>query len=146
MNGTKREGVQCVTGLDVRIAPSLKFSQHYKDAVGEANRMLGFININFSFKNKDVILPLYTSLATQNILCSSGPSYANDTAKLEAVQRRANKMITFLRNKPFEEGLARLNLQSLCKRRLQLQIIECFKTFNGFTNMDAIRIFSTDNT
>ncbi len=58
MNGTKIEGVQCVKDLGVTIASSLKFSQQCKDATGKANKMLGFINRNFSFKNKDVIVPL----------------------------------------------------------------------------------------
>ncbi len=62
MNGTKLESVQCVRDLDVTIASSLKFSQQCKDAASKANRMLGFMNRNFSFKNKDVIIPLYISL------------------------------------------------------------------------------------
>ncbi len=63
MNDTKIESVQCAKGLGVTIAPSLKFSQHCKKKVtGTATRTLGFINRNFSFKNKDVILPLYISL------------------------------------------------------------------------------------
>ncbi len=62
MNGTKLERVQCVKDLGVTAASSLKFSQQCKDAAGTANRMLGFINRNFSFKNNYVILPLYVSL------------------------------------------------------------------------------------
>ncbi len=58
----KLESVQCVKDVGVTIASSLKFSQQCKDAAGKANRMLGFINRNFSFKNKDIILPLYVSL------------------------------------------------------------------------------------
>ncbi len=45
--------------LVVTIAANMKLSQHSKDAAGKANRMLGFINRNISFKNKDIILPLY---------------------------------------------------------------------------------------
>ncbi len=61
MNGTKLESVQCVKNLGVSIISSLKFSQQCKDAAGKANRMLGITNRNFSFKNKDVILPLYSA-------------------------------------------------------------------------------------
>ncbi len=61
MNDTKLESVQCVKDLGVRIASSLKFSQQCKDTAGKANRMLGFVNRTFSFKNRDVILPLYIS-------------------------------------------------------------------------------------
>ncbi len=61
MNGTKLESVQCVKDLHVSVASSVKFYQQCKDAAGKANRMLGFINRNISFKTKDAILPLYTS-------------------------------------------------------------------------------------
>ncbi len=57
MKGTKLESVQCVKELGVTVAST----QQCKDAAGKANRMLGFIDRNFSFKNKNVILPLYTS-------------------------------------------------------------------------------------
>ncbi len=67
MNGTKLEGIQCVKDLGVSTAYSLKFSQQCKDAVGKANRMMGFVNRNFSFKNYDVILPLYVSLVRPHI-------------------------------------------------------------------------------
>ncbi len=62
MTGTKLESIQEVKDLDITNTSSLKFSQHWKDAAGKANRMLGFIDRNFSFKNKDIILPFYNSL------------------------------------------------------------------------------------
>ncbi len=52
MNGTKLESVQCVKDLGTTVASSLRFSRQCKDAAGKANRMVGFININFSFKIK----------------------------------------------------------------------------------------------
>ncbi len=145
MNGTKVESVQCVKNLGVTIiiASSLKFSQQCKDAAGKANRMLGFMNRNFSLKNKAVILPLYISLVRPHLEYAEqfqASHQAKDIAKQEAVHRRVTKMITFLRNKPFEERLARLNLFSLEKRRPRGKITECFFFFlilKGFTNVDA---------
>ncbi len=54
----KLENVQCVKDLGVTTASNLKFFQHCKVSAGKANRMLAFINRNFSFKNKDITLPL----------------------------------------------------------------------------------------
>ncbi len=113
MNGTKIESVQCFKDLGVTIASCLKFSQQSKEAAGKANRMLGFINRNFSFKNKDVILPLYISLVRPHLEYAAqfwSPPHAKDIAKLEAVQRRATKMIMSLRNRSYEERMAQLNL------------------------------------
>ncbi len=54
-------------------------------------------------------------------------------------------MITSLRNKSCKERLARLNLSSLENRQRRRKMIE-FKMLNGFTNIDASKMFSTDNT
>ncbi len=91
VNATTVESVQCVKDLDVSVASSLKFSQQCKDAAGKANRMLGFTNRNVSFKSKDVILPLYTSLVRPQLEYAVqfwAPHHVKDIAKLEAVQRR----------------------------------------------------------
>ncbi len=149
MNGTKLESVQSVKDLGVTIASRLKFSQQCKNAAGKANRMLGFINRNFPFKNKYVILPVYTSLVRPHLEYAEwfwAPHHAKDLAKLDGVQRRATKMITSLRNKSYEERLARLNLFSLEKRQLRGKIIECFKILKGFMNVEASKIFWIDNT
>ncbi len=55
-------------------------------------------------------------------------------------------MITSLRNKSYEERLASLNLFSLGKRRLRGKLIECFKILKGFTNVDASKLFSVNDT
>ncbi len=59
VSGVKLESVQCVKDLDVTIASNLKFSLNCKEAVCKANRMLSFMKRNFSFKNRDIILPMY---------------------------------------------------------------------------------------
>ncbi len=73
MSGKKLESVYCVKDLSVTITSNLKFSQQCKDAAGKANKMLGFIKKKFSFKNKDVLLPLYKSLVRPHLerLCGS---------------------------------------------------------------------------
>ncbi len=136
MNDIKLESVQCVKDLHITFASSLKFSRQYKNAAGKANRMLGYNNRNFSFKNKGIILPLYTCLVTPRLQYAVqflSPHHAKYLAKLEAV------------HKPYEERLARLNLFSLEKRRLRGKIIECFNILKGFTNGEASKLFSIDN-
>ncbi len=67
MKGVTLESVQCVKDIGITTASSIKFSQQCKDVAGRANRLLSFINRNFSFKNKDIILPLYTSLVRPHL-------------------------------------------------------------------------------
>ncbi len=69
--------------------------------------MLGFIKRNYFFKNKDIILPLYNSLVRPHLQYAVqfwSPHVAKDIAKLEAVQRRAKKVIPSLRNKSYQEA------------------------------------------
>ncbi len=109
MGGVKLESIHCVKVLGVTITSNLKFSQHCKEVAYKANKMLGFINRNFSFKNKDIILPMYISLVRPHlkyVVQFWSPHHAKDIAKLEAVQCRAMKMIPSLRNKSYEERLA----------------------------------------
>ncbi len=118
----KLESVQCVKDLGVTIASNLKFSLHGKNVACKANRMLGFINGKFSFKNEDTIPPMFISLVRYHLKYAVqfwSLHHVKDTAKLEAVQRRATNMIPSLRNKSYEERLARLNLSSLEKRRFR---------------------------
>ncbi len=109
MSGKKLESVHCVKDFGVMITSNLKFSQQCKEAAGKANRMLGFIKRNFSFRNKDIILPLHNSLVRPQLEYAVqfwSPHLAKDIAKLEAVQRRATKMIPSLHNKAYKERLA----------------------------------------
>ncbi len=104
---------------------------------------------NFSFNNKYVILPLYTSLVRPHLEYAVqfwSPRHVKDSAKLEGVQRRATKMIPSLRNKSYEERLSNLNMFSLEKRRLRGKLIVCFKILNGFTNVDRSKLFMIDDT
>ncbi len=116
MNGTKLESVQCVKEIGVTVASTLKFCQQCIDAEGKANRMLVFITRNFTFKNKDLILPLHINSVRPHLEYAVQfwtPHHRKDITKLEVVQRRAMKIITSVRNKPYEERLAQLNLSPL---------------------------------
>ncbi len=89
MNVTKLESVRYVKDLGVSVVPSLKFSQQCNDPAGKANRMLGFINKNISFKTKDIILSRYTSLVRPYLEYAVqfwASHHVEDIAKLEAVK------------------------------------------------------------
>ncbi len=116
MNGVTLQNVQCVKALGVTVASNLKLFLHCKDDACKATRMLDPINRNYSFKNENIILPMYISLVRPHLEYAVKfwlSQLAKDIAKLEAVQRRATKMIPSLRNKYYEGKLSRLNMFSL---------------------------------
>ncbi len=67
MGEVKLENVHCVKDFGVMITTNLQLSQHSKEAACKSSRMLGFINRNFSFKNKNIILLMYISLVRPHL-------------------------------------------------------------------------------
>ena len=57
------------------------------------------------------------------------------------MQRRATKLISSLREKPYEERLKYLGLTTLETRRIRGDLIEVFKIFKGFDNIHYNRFF-----
>ncbi len=65
--GVKLKSGQCAKDLGVKIVSNHKSSQQSEDVTNKTNRIWSFIKGNFSFKNKDVILPLYNSLVRPHL-------------------------------------------------------------------------------
>ena len=61
--------------LGIIITTDLKKQKQIEKSCKMANRVLGFITHNFSYKNKEPTLPLYKSLVSHvsNMTCNSGP-------------------------------------------------------------------------
>ena len=147
MNGQKLKEVNKEKDLGVTISNDLKPSKHCSEVVKTANRLVGFIGRTFENKSEAVLLKLYNSLVRPKLeYCVQfwSPYYQRDIDKLERVQRRLTKMIPRLRNMPYEDRLKNLNLFSLSKRRMRGDLIEMFKIFKGFDNMNAENYFTLD--
>ena len=147
MNGKQLAKVEQEKDLGVVISSDLKPSKQCSEVVITANKLIGFIGRSFEFRTEEIILNLYNSLVRPHleycVQCWS-PYYKKDIEKLEGVQRRMTKLISRLRNKPYEERLSELNLFSLTKRRLRGDLIEVFKIIKGIENMDIEKYFTID--
>lgn len=93
------------------------------NAMSKANRMLGFINRNFAFKNKDIILPLYTSLVRPHLEYAVS-FWSPHHSKIRRCSVKGYEDDNIPINKSYEERLASLNLFSLEKRRLRGKLNE----------------------
>ena len=109
--------------------PSLKFSIHIASAVKNANQILRLIRRSFSFLDINLMKQLYIycymvrpHLEYGNIVWH--PQLKKDLDLIEAVQRRASKMVPGLHNLHYGERLRRMDLPSLMYRRLRGDVIE----------------------
>ena len=147
MNITEIIKVNKEKDLGVIICNDLKPGEHCKEVVKTANKLVGFIGRTFEFKSEKVIVTLFNALVRPHLeYCVQfwSPYYRKDIDKLERVQRRATKLIPRLRNMPYEERLKELNLFSLEKRRMRGDLIEVFKMFRGFDNINISDYFDID--
>ena len=149
MNGSELSKADQEGDLGVIISKDLKPTLQCKEVIKTANKLIGFIGRAFEHKSEKVIRTLYNSLVRPHLeYCVQfwSPYYRKDIDKLERVQRRVTKMIPRLRNKPYEERLEELNLFSLSKRRLRGDLIEIFKMFKGFDNLNINDYLTVDRT
>ena len=102
------------------------------------------IRRSISVRDKNVILQFYKSLVRPHLEYSIQawrPHFQKDIDLLEGVQRRATKLISNLKDKSYEDRLRCLNLTTLEIRCLIGDLIEEFKIFKGFDNLDPFMLF-----
>ena len=129
VNDVQLECVLEEKDLDVIISEDLKWQKQCSEAVRKANRMLGMIKRNFIDRSQETIILLYKSLIRPHLeYCCQlwSPYYKKDIKLIEGVQRRATKLVTFMQELNYNDGLKRLGLQRLEGRRMRNDLIETF--------------------
>jgi hypothetical protein len=132
--------------LGIVVHQSLKPSQQCVKAAKKANKILGMISRNISFKSPFIITKLYKHLVRPQLeyaIQAWRPWLKKDVNLLEGVQRRATKMVNGMRQLPYEERLRNLGLLPLNKRFERGDAIETFKIVKGIEDIDMGSFFST---
>ena len=108
--------------------------------------MLDIINRRVSYKSVEVISELYRSYVIPHLeYCTQYWSQINVKVAdmLEAVQKRAIKMISCLRNL-HEERLKRLDIFSLRHRKIKGYMREVFKMIHDIGKVNLRKLFCID--
>ena len=120
--------------LGILVDSKLKFDSQIAQAASKGNQILGLIKRTFVYKDMYTVKKLYTALVRPhleygNIIWS--PRFKKDIDRIERVQRRATRMVEQVKQLPYEERLARMELPSLVYRRYRGDMIEVYKYLNG---------------
>ena len=121
--------------LRVTFSADMKVSEQCGIAASKGNQILGLIRRTITYKEKQLIVPLYKAIVRSHLeYCIEAwrPYRKKDIDKLERIQRRATEMIPELRDLSYESRLLQCGLTTLQTRRLRGDQIKVFKIVNGY--------------
>ena len=137
--------VELEKDLGVFVDDHLKFHDHTAAVVAKANRILAIISK--SFANLDLLMfPILFKVLVRPILeygnAVWGPFFVTDQIAIEKVQRRATKLVTSIRELPYNERLSTLKLPSLYYRRRRGDMILVYQIFHGLIDINPSIFFA----
>ena len=130
--------------LGVTFSTDMKVSEQCGIAASKGNKILGLIRRTITYKEKQLIVPLYKAIVRPHLedcIQAWRPYRKKDIDKLERIQRRATKIIPELRDLSYESHLLQCGLTTLETRRLRGDQTEVFKIVNGCENDDRNMFF-----
>ena len=136
---TKLDSTKWEKDLGVVLNSKLNFSDHFEQVALKGYKMLGMLKRTFKYWDMDTFRRLYGSLVRPHLEYAAAvwsPHLKKDIKKIERVQRRATKLVPELRDRPYEERLKAIGIQSLEQRRLRGDLIQFFKFSSGLNRVD----------
>ena len=133
--------------LGVLFDKTLTFTKHVGAVVNKANRVVGITRRSFDYMDIPTFKIIYKAMIRpllEYANCIWSPLLKGDIDKLEKVQRRATKIVPTLRNLPYSERLAKLNLPTLAFRRLRGDLIQVYRIMHGFTDIQPSILFDME--
>ena len=132
MEGRPLEAVREERDLGIMIAKYLKCSKQCLNAAEAANKILGIIKRNFTYKFDEIIFQLYKSLVRPRSERCIQAWCSHLRKHIEKVQRRATRFIYSLHDLPYHVRLKILKLTTLVTRWLRQDLFEVFKIIKVF--------------
>ena len=130
-----------VKDLGVLIDPDLTFDEHISEKINVASKMLGIIRRNFIDLDKNCFLLLYKSLVRSHLEYAGSvwnPYKKGLIGEIEAIQKRATKLLRGCKGLSYEERLRWLHLPTLKYRRFRGDMLEVYKILNNLYDVKAV--------
>ncbi len=145
-NGTScvLEPVHMEKDLGVTTDDLLAFDKQSQESVKKAQRILITIRRTFTFIDEETMLQLYKPLVRSRLEYGVeiwSPSLKRNIREVEAIQRRATKMIPSLKDLPYSERLKKLQLPTLVYRRKRGEMIQTYKYLHAIYDCKADVLF-----
>ena len=136
IHGQQLEAVTHAKYLGVTITKDLKWSRHITETTRKADNTRAFLARNIKGCKQETKKQCYTTMVRPILEYASDvwdPHQANDTARLEKVQRRSARFITrnFRREASVNAMLQELNIPLLKERRAHSKVTTLYKALNG---------------
>jgi hypothetical protein len=125
--------------LGVQVCHDLSWKKQIETAAARANSILGMLRKTFQHNSVELWKKLYVSYVRPHLefaVPAWNPHKVGLGVLLEKVQRRATKIPKPLRQLSYEERLRRLGLEKLETRRSRGDLIQFFKCFWSFEEVD----------
>ena len=132
------EAVREENDLGVIVDEKLKFDTHTVTQANKVNRVLGLIRRTFDNLDEEMLVLLYKSLVRPHLeYCHAVvyPQYVKQEKMLEAVKRRATRLVPKIRKNEYPERLEKLKLPTLAYRRRRGDMIEVYKYTHNTYNV-----------
>ena len=127
--------------LGVFIDPDLTFDEHIHEKINVANKMLGIIRRNFVDLDKNSFLLLYKCLVRSHLEYAGSvwnPYRKGLISDIEAIQKRATKLIRACKGMSYKDRLVWLQLPTLKYRRFRGDLLEVYKILNNLYDVKTI--------
>ena len=116
MGGTILSKTVKENDLGVSMNANMKVSEQCRIAASKGNQVLGMIRRNITYKENNLIVPLYKAIVRPHLeycIQAWSPYLRKDIDMLEKIQKRATKLIPGLRDLGYEERLKECGLTTL---------------------------------
>ena len=138
IDGAEMKTTECEKDIGVYVQPSLKPSVQIAESVKKANRVLGMLLKNLTFRDRYHFIRLYKQYVRCHLEYAVqvwNPWLLQDIENIEAVQRRAINKCYGLTG-TYEEKLKAVGLTTLSDRRVRGDMLQTYKILNGIDDVD----------